>query len=231
MNRRFTRARMSFNPFSVPGLLFMADGDDDKGGGGGGGADDKGGDDDKGGKGGKGGSDWTPPASQADLDRIITERLTRERGKFADYDALKAKAAEHDKALEAAKTEQEKAVDAARKEGAESVTSAGDTRFIGSEARALAAAAKFRNPALAVRSIDLTGIKVGADGEVDAAAITALLTKLATDEPYLVDDGKTGKPRPDGSQGPREHSDATGVEAGRARFAASRGTSTTTTTT
>ena len=32
--------------------------------------------------------------TQADLDRIVSERLQRERAKFADYDDLKAKAAE-----------------------------------------------------------------------------------------------------------------------------------------
>ena len=31
--------------------------------------------------------------TQADLDRIVSERLQRERAKFADYDDLKAKAA------------------------------------------------------------------------------------------------------------------------------------------
>jgi hypothetical protein len=36
--------------------------------------------------------EWTPPASQADLDRIIEERLARERAKFADYDELREKA-------------------------------------------------------------------------------------------------------------------------------------------
>lgn len=34
--------------------------------------------------------------TQADVDRIVAERLRRERERFADYDALKAKAAEAD---------------------------------------------------------------------------------------------------------------------------------------
>jgi hypothetical protein len=33
-------------------------------------------------------AEWTPPASQADLDRIIEKRLAREKAKFADYDDL-----------------------------------------------------------------------------------------------------------------------------------------------
>lgn len=36
------------------------------------------------------GSTYTPPATQADLDRIIEGRLSRERAKYADYDQLKA---------------------------------------------------------------------------------------------------------------------------------------------
>lgn len=38
------------------------------------------------------GSAYTPPATQADLDRIIEGRLKREREKYADYDHLKAEA-------------------------------------------------------------------------------------------------------------------------------------------
>lgn len=53
-------------------------------------------------------SGFTPPATQDDLNRIINERLQRERAKFADYDDLKSKAAEYDKVVEANKTEAEK---------------------------------------------------------------------------------------------------------------------------
>jgi hypothetical protein len=40
------------------------------------------------------GSGYTPPASQADLDRIIQDRVARERSKYADYDDLKAAASQ-----------------------------------------------------------------------------------------------------------------------------------------
>ncbi|MFH0243600.1 DUF4355 domain-containing protein [Streptomyces sp. HK10] len=46
--------------------------------------------------------------TQADLDRIVAERLARERSKYADYNDLKAKAAEYDKVAEAQKTEAQK---------------------------------------------------------------------------------------------------------------------------
>lgn len=44
------------------------------------------------GKGEQGGG-FTPPATQAELDRIIADRVSRERAKYADYDDLKSKAA------------------------------------------------------------------------------------------------------------------------------------------
>lgn len=71
-----------------------------------------------GGEGGQSGQTF----SQADVDRIVGERLARERSsKFGDYDDLKTKAAEFDKLRESQATEQEKAVTKARKEGEETV--------------------------------------------------------------------------------------------------------------
>lgn len=55
---------------------------------------------------------FTPPATQAELDRIITERLGREKAKFADYDQVKEKAARLDTLEEQNKTELQKAQDA-----------------------------------------------------------------------------------------------------------------------
>jgi len=59
--------------------------------------------------------DWKAPATQDELNHIIEGRLARERAKFADYDAVVAKAAEFDKAQEANKTEVQKAADRAEK--------------------------------------------------------------------------------------------------------------------
>lgn len=62
----------------------------------------------------EGGKDeFKAPASQEELDRIITTRIERERAKFADYEDVKAKAAEFDKAQEASKSELQKAADRA----------------------------------------------------------------------------------------------------------------------
>jgi len=46
--------------------------------------------------------------TQADVDRLLTDRLARERKKFADYDGLKKKATEFDKMQDAQKSEVEK---------------------------------------------------------------------------------------------------------------------------
>ncbi len=68
------------------GIRFMADGGDGTGAGGGDGT-------------GNGSGDGTGDGgdktfSQADVDRIVGERVQRERAKYADYDELKAKAGE-----------------------------------------------------------------------------------------------------------------------------------------
>jgi hypothetical protein len=56
---------------------------------------------------------FAAPVSQEDLDRIIGERLARERSKFADYSDLKAKAEQFDALEEKNKTELQKALDRA----------------------------------------------------------------------------------------------------------------------
>jgi hypothetical protein len=57
---------------------------------------------------------FTPIASQADLDRIIGERLARQKAQFGDVEALKAKAAKLDEIEAKSKTELERATEAAK---------------------------------------------------------------------------------------------------------------------
>ena len=52
--------------------------------------------------------EFTPPQSQEELDRIIANRLTRERRKYADYDSLKERAARYDEMQEKTKTQAQK---------------------------------------------------------------------------------------------------------------------------
>lgn len=58
---------------------------------------------------------FRPIASQDELDRIVTARLSRERAKYADYDQLKEQAGKWAAAEESQKTELQKATDRAEK--------------------------------------------------------------------------------------------------------------------
>ena len=51
--------------------------------------------------------------TQTELNAIVADRLSREKGKYADYEDLKAKAAKFDAAEEAAKSELQKAAEKA----------------------------------------------------------------------------------------------------------------------
>lgn len=118
--------------------------------------------------------------TQGEVDKIVQDRLARERAKFADYDDLKAK-------VNASKSDAEKAVEAARAEGEKVATDRFQARLFESEVKARAAALKFRDPADALSVFgDRDGL-VGADGAVDVKALDERLSSIANDKPYLVD--------------------------------------------
>lgn len=56
-----------------------------------------------------GGKQYTPPATQADLDRIIADRVARAKAQFKDYTDLKTKAAQFDQLQAANQTDLERA--------------------------------------------------------------------------------------------------------------------------
>lgn len=170
---------------------------------------------------------FEPISSQAELDRILGERLARERAKYADYNDLKAKAAEFDKAAEAARTEHEKAVEAAKSEGRTEALTAANTRLLSAEARALAAEAKFASPSLAVRALDLSDVAVNDDGTVDADAIKTKLKELVDSGAFVVGDVEKPKPKPDRAQGGAATKGDKSVSAGRDLFEARRAKKTT----
>lgn len=131
-------------------------------------------------------SNYTPPATQADLDRIIQDRLSRHDKKYGDYDDLKSKAAEYDKYKESSKTEQQKAIDAARAEGAQEVTGKFTTRIVNADIRATAATLGFSDPQDAIALFgDISKVEITDDGP-DAKAIKARLDEIAKDKPYLL---------------------------------------------
>lgn len=142
-------------------------------------------------------ADPTPPSgqqdpdsektfTQAELEKIVGERLARERSKYGDYDTLKAKASKFDEVEQANKTELEQARDreatavAARDEA---LAHARDLMIRAALLQAATAAGAVDPDAvvqLADRSevtIDDTGAVTGAD-----TAVKALLDT----KPYLV---------------------------------------------
>jgi len=140
---------------------------------------------------------YTPPQSQADLDRIVEARLARERQKLAgeyggDAASVKAQLDEYAKYKESQKTETEKAIDEAKQGATTEVTQRFLSKLVGSEVKALASAAGFNDPADALAVIDPASLPVK-DDEPDTEAIKKLVEKLATDKPYLL---KAGKPTP-----------------------------------
>jgi hypothetical protein len=131
-------------------------------------------------------SNFTPPATQADLDRIIQDRLARERKNFADYEDLKAKATEYDKFKESSKTEQQKAIDAAKLEGANEVTGKFTTRIVNAEIKATAATLGFADPKDAIALYgDISKVEIQEDGP-DAKAIKERLEEISKEKPYLL---------------------------------------------
>lgn len=110
--------------------------------------------------------------SQADVDRIVADRISREKAKYADYSDLKKKAA-------AAMTEQERAVADAEQRGKAAAQTAAAGRLARAEFKA-AAAGRVDKGALDgfLEYADLAKF-VGDDGEPDAKAIESVVKKLA----------------------------------------------------
>ncbi|MDF2849133.1 MAG: scaffold protein [Oerskovia sp.] len=231
MNARTTTARYCPPNIGVPsvlnlrGLRFMAAGEGGDGGsqGGTGGEGGEGGDGGAGagsgdGKGGESGK-YTPPATQAELDRIISDRLHRERTtKYAGFEDLKAKAEQWDAHEAETASELDKATKAARAEGATEAMTQLTAALVAAEARTLAAAAGFHDPADAAVLLapKLKDQKLNDAREVDSPAIKALVEQLAEDKPHLVksDDGPR-RPRPNPGQGQTTGQGEKSVAAGR----------------
>lgn len=185
-----------------PFLLFNTEGGE----GGGGNSGDGGG----GGGGGNEPSTYTPPASQADLDRIVESRLARERQKLAseyggDAASIKAMREEYEAYKESQKSETEKAIDEAKKATASETSQRFLTRIVNAEVKAIAGVLGFNDPADALQIVNASQLPVK-DDEPDTDAIRKAIEKLATDKPYLL---KAGAPkvrtRPKPAEGEREN--------------------------
>lgn len=124
--------------------------------------------------------------SQEDLDKIIQKRLARERNKYADYEALAAKAAKFDESVEAGKSELDKAIE--RAERAEEELAA---RRV--EADRFKVIAEFNLPA------DLHDLITGTDVEemrARAEKLSGLVTPQANLHQVVRTDGKSPERKP-----------------------------------
>ena len=134
--------------------------------------------------------------SQDELDRIVGERLARERSKLGDVEELRRKAAEFDKVEEERKSELEKAVDKAAKEAEEKTRGELEPtwkkRLVRSEVRAVAAG-KLADPNDAISLLDLDSFELDEDGNVDEDKVVKAITKLVEDKPYLAANGTRRK--------------------------------------
>jgi len=131
---------------------------------------------------------YTPPATQEDFDRIVGQRLARERTKFADYDDLKAKAAKFDEVDAASKTEQQKLQEAIAERDAQLANLPKQARQEAIRFASLATKKGFLDPedALVFIDADLS------DGE----AVEAALADLAERKPHLLRSETAPKPKP-----------------------------------
>jgi hypothetical protein len=159
-----------------------------------------------------------PPAgdktfTQADLDRIVADRLARAKPK--DYDDLKAAKAELDKIRESQQSDTEKAVNAAKKETEDAVRAEVRRERVLDRVEVLAAKdfadAEDARLRLEKRADDF----VTKDGTVDADAIKAALAELLKGKPHL---SANGRPKGDADQGARDNPPKD-VGTGRSRLA------------
>lgn len=147
--------------------------------------------------------EFKPVTSQEQFDRMVQERLARERQKYADYDALKSKADRFDELEAANQTELERAQAsaAAEKERADRIEAeAKETRL---RSAIIAEAAKpdrkVVDPEAVIALLDRSALELEDDGTPTnvAKAMDALLEQ----RPYLV--ASSGGTRQGADQGAR----------------------------
>lgn len=141
--------------------------------------------------------------SQDELDRIVKDRLARQKSQFGDYDDLKAKAAKLDEIEEASRSELEKAQKAAADAAAERDTILAEAKEARLNAALMAEVAKADrkvvSPEAALRLLDRSTLELGEDGVPTntAAAVDTLLETM----PFLV---ASGGARGNADQGARQ---------------------------
>lgn len=142
---------------------------------------------------------------QTEVDRIVKQRLERERAKFADYDDLKAKAARADELEAAGQSELEKLQNQVKALEGERDTAKADADAARSDAQNLKVEAAIRSslpkdvvdPDVFLKLLPRDQVTVGDDGQVTGHedAIKA----LSEAHPFLV-----GSTTPAAALGPRD---------------------------
>ena len=138
--------------------------------------------------------------TQDELNRVVSDRLARERGKYADYDDLKKQAAKLQKIEDAQKSELERAQEArkAAEDAAKAATANADQRLMQAEFLAAAALAGVAHPEDAYALADKTAVLKGDNG-----ALTGVneAVKALVDAGRLVMSGRPPAPNLNGGAG------------------------------
>ena len=106
--------------------------------------------------------------TQAELDRLVGDRVARERAKYSDYDDLKAAQAKLQQIEDAQKSELQRAQEAreAAEKTAQAALTNANQRLIQAEFIAAAALAGVAHPEDAYALADKAAIQIGDDGKV-----------------------------------------------------------------
>lgn len=139
--------------------------------------------------------------TQADLDRIVQDRLLRERQKFADYEDLKSKAAKFDELESAQKSELEKANErlAALERQAADAAQAAQDALLRAAVVSEAARRNVIDPDAAFALIDRAALEFAEDGQ--PLNVAEAMDSLLEARPYLV--AQQGGSRGNADQGAR----------------------------
>lgn len=122
--------------------------------------------------------------NQADVDRIVQERLARQKSQFKDYDELKAAAEKLEKIEAANKTELEQAQERAAKAELQATEATERAQRLLTEAAITSVATgKLTDPTDALALIDKGAIEYGEDGK--PSNIAALVDALVETKPHL----------------------------------------------
>lgn len=141
-------------------------------------------------------SDSQPTDDVARLNAALTkERELRKEAERKAKDGLTAKQ-RLDEIEAASASDLEKAVKAARAEGYAEAQKSAHALLLRSEARALAAEIGFADPTDAIALVDLAGVRVEENGDVDSEAVKKELAGLAERKQYLLKSTEPPVPTP-----------------------------------